>query len=408
MSDGRGAVEIQPDPTSLPIAHVHWTLPPVAGGVETHLAEFTRVLAGRGHPVTVFTGRGGATLDPRVTVIPCELLDMDRYTDVHTKQDEDALAKTLAETLGKTLRSLRIEVVHGHNLHHFTPVPAMAIGSLGKQLNLRLHHTYHSIWDPDPGNGSRADIAQICRSWPGQHAVSLHIKDRCDRMFGIHTKLTYIGVPWDRYETVRAPAADRAERVVLLPARLMPEKGAENAVAMLKQLRMEGINARLILTTPDQTVDWDRSAPGFRAKMDALVESSGLSAVVEFRSVRFDEMPRLYEQSDVVIYPSTYAEPLGIAPLEAAAAGRPVVVTNVGGLPETVIDGKTGLVVPPNDVEALTSSVRMLLTDPDRARQLGLNGRELVRENFTLDAYAEEMIAQYGSTAHRPTLRAGG
>jgi glycosyltransferase involved in cell wall biosynthesis len=403
MSDGRGALEIPREPADLPIsiAHVHWALPPVAGGIETHLAEFTRVLVTRGHPVAVFTGRGGAELDPRVTVIPCELLDVDRY-DGRPPGDEDRLVDELAAMFREKLDSLKIKIVHGHNLHHFSPVPAMALGQLREELDLCLHHTYHSFWDPDPNGKDRADIARICRLWPGQHAVSRYIRDRCDRKLDIRTKLTYLGVPWDRYEVVRPPAMHRADRVVLLPARLMPEKGAENAVAMLKQLREEGIAVRLILTTPDQTVDWDGSAPGFRAKVETLVESHGLSGVVEFRSVRFDEMPQLYEQSDIVIYPSTYAEPLGIAPLEAAAAGRPVVVTNLGGLPETVIDGKTGFVVPPNDVDALTSSVRTLLTDPDRALQFGLNGRDRVRENFTLDAYTHEMISQYRSTSSQP------
>jgi hypothetical protein len=73
-----------------PVAHVHWTLPPVADGVETHLAEFTRLLAARGHPVTIFTGKASLEHTPGVQTVRTEYLDLDRYSS-GPPQDMDVL-----------------------------------------------------------------------------------------------------------------------------------------------------------------------------------------------------------------------------------------------------------------------------------------------------------------------------
>jgi glycosyltransferase involved in cell wall biosynthesis len=397
MSDDRGTTASSPNSAPFPIAHVHWALPPITGGVETHLAEFARALASRGHPVTLFTGLGELSGLPGVTTILCDLLNMERCAERRARSTDEDLAEQLATILGEELKQRNIKVVHGHNLHHFTPIPAMALERLQKKLGLRLHHTYHSFWDRK--DSADADIADICRSWPGQHSGSDYIRDRCETELNIRTVRTHLGVPLDRYNKVAAPAADAVDKVILLPARLMPEKGAEIAVEMLHQLRVkEGLPVRLILTTPGQVVDWMREAHPFRAKIDELVASSGLTDAVDYRSSRYDQMPRLYEQADVVIYPSTYPEPLGIAPLEAAAAGRPVVVTRIGGLQETVEDGETGYIVPPGDLAALTDRVRVLLKDPVLARSMGESGRQRVRALFTIDAYADQMIELYRST----------
>jgi len=379
-----------------PIAQVHWALPPVAGGVETHLADFTRLLVNRGHEVTLFTGRGKFEDLPHVSTVSCDLLDMDRYEEQQEYASDEVLADRLAAELGEELKQRNIRVVHGHNLHYFTPIPAMALDRLQKSMGLQLHHTYHSIWD----HGSDDHIARICSSWPGQHAISQYIKDACFEKFDICTIHTFTGVALDRFHEVPALRAESAstdsrDQVVLLPARLMLEKGAELAVRMLRRLRAENLPVRLILTSPTQTVDWDGKSEAFRQKIEAAVAGYGLGPYVELRSASFAEMPQLYAESDIVIYPSLYPEPLGLAPLEAAAMGRPVVVTRIGGLPETVRDGETGYIIPPNDLEALTDRVRTLLKDPELARRMGQAGKAHVSANFALESYVDRMVELY-------------
>ncbi len=346
-----------------PVAHVHWTLPPVAGGVETHLAEFARLLAARGHPVTIFTGKGGLEDIPGVRTVHTDYLDLDRYTTSPPKDVLKEFADGFAAKLRAELERLGTMVVHGHNLHHFTPVPAMALVP--------------------------------CRTrWASGCITPI---TACSAL-NLSTTHTQPGVPHDRYDAVGPPRADRRTQVILLPARLVREKGADLAVEMLHVLRGEGLAARLILTTPDQTVDWEKTSAEFREEIDELVADRGLRDHVEFRGVRFEQMPRLYAESDIVIYPSVYPEPLGIAPLEAAAAGRPVIVTDTGGLRETVKHEVTGYVIPPGDREALTDRVRTLLIDRDLAHGMGEAGKQFVRESFALEHYVGRMIELYRST----------
>ena len=89
---------------------------------------------------------------------------------------------------------------------------------------------------------------------------------------------------------------------------------------------------------------------------------------------------------DIVLHTSVAAEPFGRVIVEAMLAGRPVIATNAGGVPEIVDDGVSGVLVPPGDVEALVRGVSGLLDAPERAGKLGVAGCERARARFTLDA----------------------
>jgi glycosyltransferase involved in cell wall biosynthesis len=110
--------------------------------------------------------------------------------------------------------------------------------------------------------------------------------------------------------------------------------------------------------------------------------------------VPHDELQRLYGRAAVVACPSR-REGFGVACLEAMAHGRPVVATSVGGLRDLVVDGETGLVVPPRDADALRSALERLLGDVELRRRLGAAGRERARERFSWDAVTDRTVAAY-------------
>lgn len=95
-----------------------------------------------------------------------------------------------------------------------------------------------------------------------------------------------------------------------------------------------------------------------------------------------EDAPELTGAVDVAVTPSVWAEAFGLASLEAMAYGVPVVASRVGGLPEIVRDGETGLLVPPRDENALVVALRRLLRDPDEARAMGQRGQVIAREVF--------------------------
>jgi glycosyltransferase involved in cell wall biosynthesis len=87
--------------------------------------------------------------------------------------------------------------------------------------------------------------------------------------------------------------------------------------------------------------------------------------------------------------------------LEALATARPVVSTRVSGIPEIVVDGVTGLLVPPGDAAALADALALLLTDPDRARAMGVAGRQRATELFDLWANAAVLQQHFDSIRSR-------
>jgi glycosyltransferase involved in cell wall biosynthesis len=110
--------------------------------------------------------------------------------------------------------------------------------------------------------------------------------------------------------------------------------------------------------------------------------------------VPHDELQRLYARAAVVACPSR-REGFGVACLEAMAHGRPVVATAVGGLLDLVVDGETGLVVPPRDPGALRGALERLLADPELRRSYGAAGRKRAAERFSWDGVTDATIAAY-------------
>jgi glycosyltransferase involved in cell wall biosynthesis len=110
--------------------------------------------------------------------------------------------------------------------------------------------------------------------------------------------------------------------------------------------------------------------------------------------VPHDELEGLYARAALVACPSR-REGFGVACLEAMAHGRPVVATDVGGLRDLVVDGETGLVVPPRDPDALRGALERLLGDPELRRKLGTAGRERAGSQFSWNAVTDATLAAY-------------
>ena len=119
-----------------------------------------------------------------------------------------------------------------------------------------------------------------------------------------------------------------------------------------------------------------------REPLEALSCQLGLSDCTVFAGARRD-IPRILPLLDLFVLPSLY-EGFGIAILEAMAAGKPVVATAVGGIPEFVVPGETGLLVEAGNPAALADAIGSLLRDPERAKQMGIRGRARVLAAFQM------------------------
>jgi len=129
------------------------------------------------------------------------------------------------------------------------------------------------------------------------------------------------------------------------------------------------------------------------AEMRHLAADMGLAQRVHFLGPRQD-VPDLLRALDVFVLPS-HSEGVSLALLEAMAAGLPVIATAVGGTPEVVTDGITGLLIPPRDADALAAALERLLADPAWRRRLGASARRHVEANFSLDRLGREINEIY-------------
>jgi glycosyltransferase involved in cell wall biosynthesis len=130
-------------------------------------------------------------------------------------------------------------------------------------------------------------------------------------------------------------------------------------------------------------------------QLRAQAASLGLGDVVQFAGFR-DDLDDYMGCVDLFVHPATQ-EGLGVIALKAAAAGVPVVGFAAGGLPEAVIDGETGILVPPEDVAALTAAIAGLMDDGERRRSMGEAGRTRMQAEFSIETMVDKHIELYES-----------
>ncbi len=133
---------------------------------------------------------------------------------------------------------------------------------------------------------------------------------------------------------------------------------------------------------------------GYDRQVRQLCAQLGLEEVVEFAGFRPD-VQRAIAELDLVVHASTTGEPFGQVIIEGMAAGKPVVATNGGGVPEIVEDGRTGFLVPMGDAPALAEAIGKVLADPVQAKAMGARARQRVMDHFTVEETARRVQAVY-------------
>jgi glycosyltransferase involved in cell wall biosynthesis len=377
--------------SGLRIAHVHWTAHPTTGGVESHLHDVSRQLAGLGASVTILTGEPAPEPVSGVEIVTIPDLDLRTVRDHQELRGSDAI-RLYERVLGPVLRARRPQVVHGHNLHHFSPAPALALDRLRTSMGFRLFQTFHETW-PDV----LADNP-VYAGWDGTFAVSEHVLGQCRLLLGFEPELLRLCVDVDRF---RATAPRRAPTLrILHPARVLPWKGVHLTVEMMGALAARGIDAELTITDTRRIADWKHELESYRTEVVELARALDLLARIHFTAASFADMPALYAASDIVVYPTVGEEPYGLVPLEAMSSGRPIVASRSGGITETVVDGVTGFLVDRGDVGALAECVDRLARNPALRRRMGVAGRRRVEEAFDSRHYVAAMVERYTASRH--------
>lgn len=251
------------------------------------------------------------------------------------------------------------------------------------------------------------------RSFPGSvpdRAVHLAAGRLVDKIVVVAQWLADALVKWEKFPSERIRVVPNGiegngfsgkHDVAAIRAELEVREGAPLASCVARLVPVKN-HAALIMA-------WRRIAdvwPGatlllvgdgaIRAEIEAMVRQHGLEREVRMLGERAD-VARLLAASDFHALAS-HSEGMSLTLLEAMAAGRPSVATAVGGNPEVITDGQTGLLVPPGDVHALAVAMASLIQDPFTAEEMGRKARVRFQERFTLSAMIRSYEAVYDET----------
>ncbi|MDH5174708.1 MAG: glycosyltransferase family 4 protein [Elusimicrobiota bacterium] len=383
----------------LSISHLHWGFPPIIGGVETHLAILLPTLVKMGHKVSLLTssfeGEKGKDNYKGVGIFRQPIMDLNWLS----KRGVDGISGEVRSVFNNFINETKPDCIHVHNMHYFSKVHALAIQEIATRKGVPLILTAHNVWD----DNLFLDLTNNIK-WSHIITVSHFIKREIMGTGYSHRNITVIhhGIDQDIY----SPKVDaqpvfkkypvlRGKKVIFHPARMGLAKGCDVSIKALRIIKQRFPDVVLVLAGTKNIIDWVQSQQKDIAYMVSLVEFLGLEDNVLIDAFRLEDMPKMYAASLVCVYPSTVSEPFGLTMLEALSSGRPMVVTETGGMPEIIKDGINGFIIPVKDFESLASRINCLLGNKELRERLGHTGRQMVEQQYTKEIVAESTLRLY-------------
>src|SRR5579859_4999460 len=370
------------------------------GGAENHLFALlthadrqafeleTAVISGEGELVPIFREAG----------IPVHLLK------ARSRLDPLALAR-----LVRLLRRGHFDIVHSH-LFRADIYAGLAVGRLGDRRPLLVstrHNDDRFFLNPfvglvHYGVSARQDLIIAISDHIARFTVSRGVRhpERVRRVYhGFEPPLTQ-ALEREGQQIRRDLGIEPDAFLVGNVGRLAPQKGQRHLIAAMPLLLERVPRARAIIAGAGDLEEYLRD----------LAAEIGVAERVHVLGPRKD-VPALMHAIDVFVMPSIW-EGFGLVLLEAMAAGRPIVASRVATIPEVVVDGETGLLVPAGDPLALAEALARFADQPALASRLGEAGRERVRRQFSLEKMVgdtellyRELVEDRGSGMGHPSLR---
>ncbi|MEC9293731.1 MAG: glycosyltransferase [Chloroflexota bacterium] len=189
--------------------------------------------------------------------------------------------------------------------------------------------------------------------------------------------------PTKRTEIRTELGLNQDQHLVLYMGRLRSVKGVEFGIRSFSLVKNKRPNLYMALAGEGEQL----------CNLKKLVNSLGIDDHVKFLGVRND-LPDLLAAADSILMPSL-KEGFPRTAIEAMAAGKPIVATRVGGTPEAIIDGETGILVPPEDIYTMANALLSLVDNPALRQQLGTAGAKLARKNFSINSYVDRLNELY-------------
>lgn len=306
--------------------------------------------------------------DPQLSGIPFHDYSPPPWRPWRLKRWHHRLRQLFRDTVAK----IAPDVIHLHFPGPYTIDPAdlkgipLVVTPWGSEILLR---------DEQPVEVVRRR-SEILRAASAVTATSRYLADATARYAGLPDEAVLVHHWGVDVELFRRAAPPVDEPVIGFPKHLQPHYAPDVVLQAFASLRRNSVpEARLIMM----------SYGTIEAELRQLAQELGVAEAVSWPGyVSHQEMPRWLERCAIAVMPSR-RESFGVTSLEAQAMEVPVIASVSGGLPETLIDGETGLLVPPDDPTALAAAMAALLNDRDRRRAMGQSARRLVETRFNWD-----------------------
>ena len=355
------------------------------GGSERHLLALLPALRDRGITVRMCVlevGDGSRFVDElRATGV-----------DVVVKRGGHDLNPPLFAQLVTEIRRFRPDLVHTHLVHAdiYGQLAARFAGVTG----VSSVHGTPAFYRREPYRAAGKLVGRLAAR---RIAISEHVASWL-RSTGLaapeRIRVVYYGIdpePWEASSADQTKARETfalldTDVVVGIASRLIPGKGHDLLLEAHARARRDSPELKLLIAGDGPERARIEQAAG-------CAQPPGTVQVLGF----LPDIPAFYAACDVVAFPTQpeLSEGFGLAALEAMAATKPVIATSVGSLPEVVDDGVTGVLIPPQSVDALASALVDLARDAPRRESLGLAGEMRARRDFPLDVMVSRTIAVY-------------
>lgn len=362
---------------------------PNVGGVATHVLELAQALCAAGHGAAVLTNvldpAGSASEDACPPVV--RVRERLRWSPIRRARRLQFALNLLPYTLG-LLR--KCDLVHFHTVD---PLAGMLSAMCSYYPMIATNHT--SMFVEEAGDAHKATPwRRFLRRMDGVIAPSEELARLTETVTGNALPVRYLpnGVDARRFHPDVCGAGLRKrygvrpdERLIVCPRRLVSKNGCVHLARALRSILRLQPQVRLLFAGdgPERI--------RIQAELDA---ADCLDTTIFAGNVPNSEMPAIYAAADVVVVPSLI-EATSIAVLEAMATARPVVASDVGGIPALIEEGETGCLVRPGDEPGLAAAVCELLEDRSRRERMGEAARRRVLQEFTWDRIAAATLDVY-------------
>lgn len=363
--------------------------PPYIGGQEIYVKMLSEELAERGHDVVVFTSSDTSySYEDRVNGVEiCRLKVLSKFYNV-------PIAPSLFRRL---LQEWKPDIVHAHQYPvFFSDLSALVYRFKRTPFLLHIHiisnpksffsHLLSSLYYGTAGRFT-INCAQAIITPSSAYKSLLSGKGVAPDKI----KVVPYGIDLGRFHPnndgswFKKKYGCDGSRVILSVGRLNYQKGFSYLIKAMPNVLRHFSDVKLVIVGEGEDLAYLRGISKRLGLEESILFTGAMSS---------SEIPEAYAAADVFVLPSIF-ESFGIVLIEAQATGKPVVCTRVGGVPEAVVDGKTGLMVEPQKPDELTNAIIAILSDRKMAKSIGERGRRYVEDKFGWDSIVDEVVNLY-------------